>query len=86
MHCMNKALMFSVVVGKAVGELIFVFGFLGWFYGVLVQLVHPDWLTIELSHLTPWLRVDTFTIACFVLSAIGFFVWRLMRELSSRYS
>jgi hypothetical protein len=83
---MNKPLMLYVVVAKVVGELFFVFGFLGWMYGVLVQMIHPEWLTIKLSHLTPWIRVDTFTIICFVVSAIGFFVWRFTGEFIQRDS
>jgi hypothetical protein len=86
MRCMNKFMMLSLVVVKGVGELFFVFGFLGWMYGVLVQLIHPEWLTIQLSHLAPWIRVDTFTIVCFIVSAIGFFVWRITREFISRDS
>jgi len=73
-----------VVVVKVLGELLFLYGLLGWAYGVLVQITHPNWLSLRLSHLTPlWLRVDTFAIASFVVSAVGFFIWRLTRELSS---
>jgi hypothetical protein len=67
---------------RVVGELLFVYGFLGWVYGVVVQLIHPDWIFSGLSHLTPWIRVDTFTVLCFVVSAVGFFVWRLAKELA----
>ena len=71
--------LFKVVV-KVVGEVLFVYGFLGWIYGVLVQLTNPGWLSLGLSHLTPWIRTDTFTIISFVISAIGFFTWRLAKE------
>jgi hypothetical protein len=70
-----------IAVVQVVGELLFIYGFLGWIYGVLVQLTHPEWLTSQLSHLTPWLRVDVFTIVSFIVGAIGFFIWRLIREL-----
>jgi hypothetical protein len=30
--------------------------------------------------------VDTFTIIAFILSAAGFFIWRLTREFASRFS
>jgi len=69
-----------VVVVKVTGELLFLYGFLGWIYGVLVQLTHPEWLPLPLSHLTLWIRVDTFTMLSFVVSAVGFFVWKLTKE------
>jgi hypothetical protein len=83
---MKEYWLLSVIVVKVVGQLLFLFGLLGWLYGVLVQLIHPEWLRLGLSHLIPWIRVDTFTIICFIASAVGFFVWRLTRELLSRFS
>jgi hypothetical protein len=82
---MKKYWLLSVIV-VIVGQLLFLFGLLGWLYGVLVQLIHPDWLHLGLSHLIPWIRVDTFTIICFIVSAVGFFMWRLTRDLLSRFS
>jgi len=35
------------------GEFIFLFGLIAWIYGVLVQLTHPEWLNLGLSHLIP---------------------------------
>jgi len=81
-----KVSLLSTIVAKVLGELLFLFGLFGWVYGVLVQLVHPEWLTLQLSHLITWIRVDTFTIICFIISAVGFFIWRLTRELLSRFS
>jgi len=72
--------LFKFVVVKVVGEALFLYGFLGWIYGVLVQLTNPRWLSLGLSHLTPWIRTDTFTIISFLISAIGFFTWRLAKE------
>ena len=69
-----------MVVVKVIGELLFLYGFLGWIYGVSVQLTYPDWLPLPLSHLTLWIRVDTFTIMSFIVSALGFLIWRLVRE------
>jgi hypothetical protein len=66
---------------KVVGEFLFLFGSLAWVYGVLVQLIHPEWLSLGLSHLIPWIRVDTFTIISFVVAAIGFLTWRIAKEL-----
>ena len=73
----------QIVFIQVVGELLFLYGFLGWGYGVLIQLTHPEWLPIQLSHLTPWIRVDTFTIISFIIGAIGFFIWRLIKELTN---
>lgn len=71
-----------VVAVKVVGELLFFYGLLGWGYGVLVQITHPNWLPLRLSHLAPWLRVDTFAIASFLVSALGFLIWSLAGELT----
>jgi hypothetical protein len=70
-----------VIVAKIFGQFLFLFGLLSWFYGVLVQLIHPEWLTLSLSHLTPWLRVDTFTMMAFASAAVGFIIWRLSKGL-----
>ena len=83
---MKTPLLLALVITKTLGELLFIFGLLAWIYGILVQLTHPEWLTIQLSHLTPWIRVDTFTIMCFIVSAVGFFLWRITRELISKDS
>jgi hypothetical protein len=79
---MKRTTYAGIVVVKVVGEMLFLYGLLGWTYGVLAQLIHPDLLPLQLSHLTPWIRVDTFTIASFILSAIGFLTWRITRELT----
>ena len=67
---------------RVIGELIFLYGLLGWAYGVVIQVTHPSWLPIPMSHLTQWLRVDNYTIASFIVSAIGFGLWRLTKELT----
>lgn len=83
---MKKTLLLSIIVIKGAGELLFLYGLLGWVYGILVQLTHPEWLPLGLSHLIPWIRVDTFTIISFILSAVGFLIWRLTRELILRFN
>jgi hypothetical protein len=83
---MKKTLLLSIIVLKGFGELLFVYGLLSWVYGILVQLIYPEWLPLGLSHLTPWIRVDTFAIISFILSAAGFLIWRLTRELLIRFS
>lgn len=69
-----------VTVVRVLGEMLFLYGLLGWAYGVIIQLTHPSWLPGGLSHLTIWIRVDTFSIVSFLLSILGFFVWRLTKE------
>ena len=71
----------SAVVIKVIGEMLFVYGLLGWIYGIATQLHHPGSLNYHFSHLTPWLRVDTFTVLSFLVSVLGFFIWRLSAEL-----
>jgi hypothetical protein len=86
MLTMKKPLFSSIIIIKIFGELLFLYGLLAWIYGILIQLIHPEWLPLGLSHLTPWIRVDTFTITAFIISAVGFFIWRLTREFLSRFS
>jgi hypothetical protein len=71
----------KLIILEVFGEFLFLFGMLAWAYGVLVQLIHPDWLTTGLSHLAPWIRVDTFTILSFIAAAIGFVIWRFAAKL-----
>lgn len=77
---MNKSLDRYVKVVRVIGEALFLYGFFGWVYGVLIQVTHPAFLRTGLSHLTPWIRVDTFAVISLILSIIGFFIWRLTRE------
>jgi hypothetical protein len=54
---------------------LFVFGLLGWVYIAVNAWVHPETLAWGLTHLTPWIREDTFGILCFIVSFFSFFVW-----------
>jgi hypothetical protein len=71
----------SIFVIRIVGEMLFIYGLLGWVYGVAIQFYQPSWLPIGISHLVPWLRLDTFTVLSFFASALGFFIWRLLAKL-----
>jgi hypothetical protein len=62
---------------RVIGELLFLYGLLGGAYGVVIQVTHPSWLPIPMSHWTRWLRVDDYTIVSFIVSAVGFGLWRL---------
>lgn len=57
-----------------------VYGGLVWLYVVAVQLIHPEWLALPLSHINfppfNW-RVDEIGMLAFAVSALGFFVWQL---------
>jgi hypothetical protein len=81
---MNKDVDTNITVLRVIGETLFLFGLLGWAYGVLIQITQPVVLTERLSHLITWIRVDTFTIFSFILSIIGFFIWRLTRETTKQ--
>ena len=69
-----------LIVTKIIGEAFFIYGLLGWIYGVLLQLIHPCLIESPLSHLTPWLRLDIFTILSFIISMAGFFILRLYNQ------
>ncbi len=66
---------------KVLGQTAFLFGLLSWFYGFIIQVTHPEFLTEPLSHLTLWIRVDTFTIISFFIAIGGFLLWRFLHEL-----
>ncbi len=59
---------------------LFVFGLLGWIYIAVVAFVHPETLPMQLTHLAPWPREDTFGIISFAVSFISFFIWNLVKE------
>jgi hypothetical protein len=68
-----------MLVVKVIGQTLFLFALLAWLDGVAIQLTHPDWLPIRVSHLLN-VRTDTFTIIMFFVSALGFLMWRLSAE------
>jgi hypothetical protein len=59
---------------------LFVFGLLGWIYIAAVALVHPETLTIQLTHFASWPREDTFGEISFVVSFISFFIWNFVKD------
>ena len=69
-----------IILVEVLGEVFFAYGLLDWTYGVTIQLTHPMWVSSGLSHLTTWIRVDTFAIVSFLLSILGFFTWRLAKK------
>ena len=65
---------------KAASFTFFIFGLIGWFYIAGVALVHPQTLCLQLTHLTPWLREDTFGIISFAVSFFSFFIWKMVKD------
>jgi hypothetical protein len=55
------------------------YAFAGWVYIALVALVHPYTLPLQLTHLAKFPREDTFGEVCFVVSAVSFFSYNLLR-------
>ncbi len=56
-----------------------IYSFLGWIYIAANAVVHPETLPLPLSHMTLWIREDTFGFICFIFSFLSFFVWRLTK-------
>jgi len=71
----------KTLVIKVAGKMLFLYGLLAWADGVLIQFTYPMVLAMPVSHLLLWMRTDTFTILSFLVSALGFFVWKLSAEL-----
>ena len=78
---MNAASNRRLLVVKVLGQALFIYGLLAWLDGVVVQFTNPEWLPQPVSHLLN-VRTDTFTIFMFLVSALGFIVWRLTAELT----
>lgn len=70
----------DIKIVKAASLTLFVFGFAGWFYVVGNAWFHPETLSKQFTHLTPWMREDTFAYISFIISFISFFIWNLIRE------
>lgn len=67
-------------ITRSLSFTLFIFGLLGWLYIVGNAEMHPDTLSLPLTHLLDFPREDTFGILCFIVSGISFFVWNLARE------
>ena len=59
---------------------IWIFAAAGGFYVIVNASVHPETLTIQLSHLTPWIREDTFGIISWIVSFVSFLMWNILRD------
>jgi len=68
---------------RALLSTVFLFGLLTWVYVVVVQMVHPSWLSGPLTHINIFplnMRVDETGIVAFILSALAFFLVQLERS------
>ena len=63
------------------GLTMFLFGIIGWTYVVIIGFLREEWLKLPLTHLTLWLRTDTFGIICFIIALIGFFMFTYFFEV-----
>jgi hypothetical protein len=59
---------------------IFLFSLIGGIYIIVNSWVHPQTLTLPLTHLLSWPREDNFGIACGIISFFSFLIWNIVRE------
>jgi hypothetical protein len=57
-----------------------VYGFSGWVYIAGNAIVHPQTLSMPVTHFASWPREDTFGAVCYLVSAIALFVFLLLKE------
>lgn len=65
---------------RAVCLTLFVFGLAGWLYIAAVALVHPQTLTLQLTHFASWPREDTFGEVSFAVSFVSFFIYNIVKD------
>jgi hypothetical protein len=68
---------------KLIERVLFAIALFSFFGGVYIcgnALFHPETLSIQLTHLTPWIREDTFGILCWLTSFISFTIWNIIRK------
>jgi hypothetical protein len=70
----------------AVTKTLAVYGFAGWVYIALAALIRPDTLRLQLTHFATFPHEDTFGEICFVVSALSFFVYTLLRSSDGKAS
>lgn len=70
----------TIKIIRALSLTLFLFGLIGWIYIAANAVVHPESLSWQLTHLTPWIREDTFGIICFGISFVSFFVWNMTKK------
>jgi hypothetical protein len=56
------------------------YGLLGGLYICVNAWIHPETLPLQLTHLTPWIREDTFGMLSFIVSAMSYFGLQLIKK------
>jgi hypothetical protein len=59
---------------------VWLYGLMGGVYICVNAWVHPQTLPLQLTHLTPWIREDTFGMVCFTCSALAFFGLEMVKK------
>ena len=59
---------------------LFIFSTLGGIYIVINSYVHPNTLSLPLTHLAKWPREDTFGIISWIVAFFSFLIWNLTRK------
>jgi hypothetical protein len=73
---LTRKMKFRTETRRALLSTAFLFGLLTWVYVVVLQMGHPDWLSLPLSHIDVFpfnLRVDVTGMVAFVVSVLAFF-------------
>ena len=63
---------------SVIGEAMFIFGLISWFYTIVISFFREHWLKMPLTHLTLWLRTDVYGIISFIVAIAGFLIWRII--------
>jgi hypothetical protein len=72
--------MANLKVVTALLKTIWLYGLMGGLYICVNAWVHPNTLPLMVTHLTPWLREDTFGVICFIASALAFFLLQTLKK------
>jgi hypothetical protein len=70
----------------AVSKTLAIYGFAGWVYIAVAALTRPGTLRLQLTHFSTFPHEDTFGEICFVVSALSFFVYTLLRSSDGKAS
>jgi hypothetical protein len=70
-------------IALAVSRTLAIYSFAGWVYIALVALIHPQTLSLQLTHFSTFPHEDTFGEACFAISLVSFFIYSLLRPMKS---
>jgi len=73
-------------VTRAAALTVFLFSLLVWVYVVVIQITHPQWLPLPMSHVTffpfNW-RLDEIGMTAFAFAAVAFLIWQIELNTTS---